>query len=140
MAVNGDGKFFSGDAIADGATVALTPVKLEDVTARLRTLVSDNMPITSPELNDESSSYAVTQRRQRHQYFRTQLGMDYSPQKLDDNLMSGAISSLGGTNSDAPLELPARSYVAITEAGPEVVTGIPAAVEEASFHVVAGKW
>jgi hypothetical protein len=139
-AIDDEGNFFTGEGLAESATQNLAPTTWADVAAKLRTIVSDNLLVTPPELTDETSSFANTQRRQRRQFFRSQLGLDYSAERLDDNLMSGAITSLAGTSSEAPLELPPRSYVAITQTGPEVATGIPGAVEDSSFHVVVGKW
>jgi hypothetical protein len=139
-AIDDEGHVFAGEGLAAGAAADLTPTTREDAVARLRTFVTDNLLVAPPELNDESSSYAVSQRRQRRQFFRSQLGLDYSPERLEDNLMNGEISTLVGLSGDSPLDLPPRSYMAITVTGPEVVSGIPSAVEEASFHVVVGKW
>ncbi len=36
--------------------------------------------------------------------------------------------------------MPVRSYVAVVEASPDAELGTPAAKEEASFHLVVGKW
>jgi hypothetical protein len=36
--------------------------------------------------------------------------------------------------------LPARSYIAVTETGPEVTIGMDGADEEDSFHVIVGQW
>jgi hypothetical protein len=139
-ATDDEGKFFAGERLAEGATALLTPTTREEASIRLRTLVTDNALVTPPELTDESSSFAVSQRRQRRQFFRGQLKLDYSQERLDDNLLSGAITSLVDANGELPLDLPGRSFVAITQTGPEVVTGIPTAMEEASFHVVVGRW
>jgi hypothetical protein len=59
---------------------------------------------------------------------------------LNENLANRALSDLAGMNGRPALELPARSYVAVTTTGPEVETGIPYASEEASFHVIVGRW
>jgi hypothetical protein len=59
---------------------------------------------------------------------------------LNENLAGRAISDLAGMNGRPALDLPARSYVAITLTGPEVESGISYAKEEASFHVVVGHW
>ncbi len=37
-------------------------------------------------------------------------------------------------------KLPVRSYVAVVESSPEVELGAAAAREEASIHIVVGKW
>jgi hypothetical protein len=140
VATDDEGSFFSGERLAEGGTALLKPTTRVDASIRLRTLVSDNALVVPAELTDESSSFAVSQRRQRRQFFRGQLRLDYSQERLDNNLLSGAITSLADANGEVPLDLPARSFVAITETGPEVATGVPMAVEEESFHVVVGKW
>jgi hypothetical protein len=68
----------------------------------------------------------------------------YRPQssegQLNENSASRALSDLAGLNGRPALDLPGRSYVAVTTTGPEVETGISYAEEEASFHVVVGRW
>jgi hypothetical protein len=138
--IDGDGKYFAGEGLAEKASAELAPTTWPEIVTKLRTFVTDNLLTVPPELTDESSSYAIMQRRQRRQLYRSQLGLDYSAERLDDNLMSGLIRNLGELSGDTPTDLPPRSFVAITENGPEVVTGIPVAVEHASFHVVVGRW
>jgi hypothetical protein len=139
-AIDGDGKCFTGEGLTENSTTELAPSAWPEIVTKLRAFVTDNLLTVPPELTDESSSYAITQRRQRRQLYRNQLGLDYSEERLDDNLMSGVIRNLGELSGDSPNDLPPRSFVAITESGPEVVPGIPAAVEHASFHVVVGRW
>ena len=60
--------------------------------------------------------------------------------QLNENLANRALSDLAGMNGRPALDLPARTYVAITATGPEVETGISYAKEDTSFHVVVGHW
>jgi hypothetical protein len=138
-AIDGDRQCFIGKDLADKSSADLAPTTWPEIVAKLRTIVTDNLLTVPPELTDESTSFAVMQRRQQRQMFRSRLGLDYSPERLDDNLMSGAIRSLGEMNGDTPDDMPPRSFVAITENGPEVDIGVRA-TEEASFHVVMGRW
>ena len=56
---------------------------------------------------------------------------------LEDQLRLLAAPPAGGR--DDPLAAP-RSYVAVVERSPEAVLGVPSAKEEASYHVVFGRW
>jgi hypothetical protein len=60
--------------------------------------------------------------------------------QLSENSASRALSDLAGMNGRPALDLPPRSYVAVTTTGPEVETGISYAKEDKSFHVVVGRW
>jgi hypothetical protein len=59
---------------------------------------------------------------------------------LSGTLAGEALTNLAGLGGQPALDLPPRTYVAITELGPEVEVGISYAKEEASFHVIVGKW
>jgi hypothetical protein len=59
---------------------------------------------------------------------------------MDANLANASIATLAGTDGREGLALPPRSYVAVTETGPEVVFGMDGVEEQASFHVIVGQW
>jgi hypothetical protein len=59
---------------------------------------------------------------------------------MSDNVLNSAIADLVAGNADGVLNVPRRSYVAITETGPEIELGVAGATEEASFHVLQGSW
>jgi hypothetical protein len=61
-------------------------------------------------------------------------------ESMDSNLASVAIADLAGVSGKQPLVLPPRSYVAVTETGPEVEFGMDGVDEQASFHVIVGQW
>ncbi|HEX3599073.1 MAG TPA: hypothetical protein VHU84_02960, partial [Lacipirellulaceae bacterium] len=67
-------------------------------------------------------------------------GLQYNGGKLSENLAGNALNNLAGLAGQPALELPPRTYVAFTEKGPEVEMGVPNGKEEASFHVIEGKW
>jgi hypothetical protein len=80
------------------------------------------------------------QRRQQRRWYSNRFGLDYSVERLGGNLPNDAVAALVGSGGQPALDLPPRSYVAITEAGPEVAIGVPNAKVETSFHVVVGRW
>ena len=67
------------------------------------------------------------QRGQARRRMSRQYGLQYSEQRLDDNLLSDALADLAGLAGQPALPLPPRSYVAVTETGPEVELGIAGA-------------
>ena len=139
LALDDSGKFLSGDGLASESRVALAPISRDDAVKRIVQLMRDNEPEKPVELSgSERDFFGRSGRSTRRIYSR------YRPQgndgQLNENLASRALSDLAGMSGRPALELPARSYVAVTETGPEVETGISYAKEEASFHVVVGNW
>jgi hypothetical protein len=133
-------RVFCGKAITSGATVELAPCSRLDALRQLRALVTANEPATPAALAGDESSFAINQRRQQRRVFRRQFGLDYGTERLSSNLQSDAIGALVGSGGEPVLALPPRSYVAVTETGPEVVIGVPDTDEQASFHLVVGSW
>jgi hypothetical protein len=137
--VDREGNFFAGESVAEGATLPLEPATQLDVLRKLRPLVLESKPEKPIALAEEGSPLFGVQRRQRR-WNRRRYRLEYSTDALMGNLLEESIAALIGTQGRAPLDLPPRSYVAITEAGPEVAIGVPNATELESFHVLVGKW
>jgi hypothetical protein len=133
------GNFFVGQDIGEHATQELQSATQLDVLKKLRPLVVENEPEMPAALVEESTALVEMQRQQRRWYLN-RYGMDYSTERLAGNLLSDSVTELVGIGGGPALDLPPRSYVAITETGPEVAIGVPSAKLEASFHVVLGKW
>ncbi len=134
------GRVFIGDSIEDRASVDLQLSTHDDALRKLRRLIADNEPIIPPALAEDPTDFSRQQRRQQRRLFRTQFGLDYGTGRLGDNLQSAAIADLVGNRGTPVLELPRRTYFAVTDTGPEVELGIAEAEEEASFHVLVGNW
>ena len=66
--------------------------------------------------------------------------MQHNGGRLSENLAGSALMDLAGLTGRPALDLSPRSYVAITETGPEVELGISYAKEEASFHLIEGQY
>jgi hypothetical protein len=79
-------------------------------------------------------------RRRSNQAFRNRYGFQQSDARLATSVMNEYLAELAGLAGRPALDLPPRSYLAVTESGPEVEFGLQGASEEASFHVVAGQW
>ncbi len=135
-----DGQLFSGEKLARESKSVLEPIERVDAIRRLRQLITENQPEAPPALAGEDTDFQIMQRRQSRRMMNRQFGLQYSEQRLEANLLGDALAELAGLSGQPALSLPPRSYVAVTETGPEVVLGIPSAEEQASFHVLIGRW
>jgi hypothetical protein len=138
VVVDDAGNMFVGENLGIGAKVNLQPIKRIDAIRRFRQLVLANQPQIPSALSSSNSDLPVFERRPARVY--RQFGFQYSDDSLRENLASKALETLAGLTNEPALNLPARSYLAVTETGPEVVIGMSAAEEEASFHVIVGQW
>jgi hypothetical protein len=139
VVVNGEGDFFLGEGIGNDSPAVLKAITREDAVRVISKQVADNTPQAPAELAvGESDVYALRARARYQPYWRN--GSQLSNGKLSENLASSALSNLAGLSGQPGMELPPRSYVAITEKGPEVEFGVSYAKEESSFHVIEGRW
>jgi hypothetical protein len=139
LALDGEGNLFLGENLAAGDRTNLQPVARNDAIRRLRDLVVKNTPQAPDALAAGDSEFADLQRRQLRQNYR-RFGLNYGNERLGNNLAHGALSALAGLEGAPALQLPPRSYVAVTKTGAEVAVGMTRAEEVASFHVIVGKW
>ncbi len=133
------GKFFGGEKLASDASAPLEAISREEAVKRIGNLVRDNQPESPAALAGSDRDFAGMRARSGRRMYRRYSQQDSTAQ-LTENLAAIAISDLAGLNGRPALDLPPRSYVAVTTSGPEVVIGIPNAKEEASFHVIVGRW
>jgi hypothetical protein len=139
LVLDESGKFFSGDGLASESRVLLAPISRDDAVKRIVQLVRDNEPEMPAALSGSDRDFSGGGGRSMGRSFgryRPPSGESH----LNENLAGRAISDLAGMNGRPALDLPARSYVAVTSNGPEVDSGISYANEEASFHVIVGHW
>jgi hypothetical protein len=133
------GKFFGGDGLENDSRVALMPISRDDAVKRIVQLVRDNEPELPAALSGSERDFTGRRGRSMQRYYGRYRSQS-SEGQLNENLANRAISDLAGLNGRPALDLPARTYVAVTATGPEVETGISHAKEDASFHVVVGRW
>jgi len=132
-------KFYLGESIDIDGDAVLKPIERDDAIRVINKQIADNTPQSPPELAiGESDVYAMRSRSRYQPYGRYNLQPNTG--KLSENLPNSELSNLAGLSGQPALELSPRSYVAITETGPEVELGIPYAKEDASFHVIEGHW
>ncbi|MGD9635899.1 MAG: hypothetical protein AB7U97_21640, partial [Pirellulales bacterium] len=78
--------------------------------------------------------------RRGRRFFADRFDQEYGVERLSENLLSSAIAGLVASNAENVLNIPRRTYIAITETEPEIELGLSTADEEASFHVLHGTW
>lgn len=139
LVINEKGKIYLGEGVAKDSTAGLKPIERADAVRRINRLITDNTPQAPAALAAGDSELSALRSRSRYQMYGRNVSQ-YNSGRLSDNLAGDALADLAGLAGRPALELPPRSYVAITETGPEVEVGISYAKEEASFHVVLGKW
>ena len=134
-----NGKLFGGTSLQVGQRTMLQPVERIAAIRDFRREFLANQPEVPPELLAPDSDFALLEDRSQKRMYR-RLGFDYSEDSLSKNLASDAISKLAGLTNEPALNLTPKSYVAVTETGPEVVIGMAGVEEQASFHVIVGQW
>jgi hypothetical protein len=139
LVLDDSGKFFSGEDLANESRVALTPISRDDAVKRIVQLIRDNDAEPPPELASGERDFIGRHGRSTRRLYGRYRAQSNEGQ-LNENLANRALSDLAGMNGRPALDLPARTYVAITTTGPEVETGISYAKEDTSFHVVVGHW
>jgi hypothetical protein len=140
LAIDGEQSLFAGENIADGGRTNLDAIARNDAIRRLRDLVMKNTPQAPEALADVESDFAETQRWQRQRNYGGRYGSAYGSERLGTNLAQGALAQLAGLEGTPALQLPPRSYVAVTRTGVDVALGTSDATELASFHVIVGRW
>jgi hypothetical protein len=133
------GKLFSGRELASESRVALEPISRDDAVKRIVDLMRDSEPEMPAELSGSDRDFLGRRGRSTRRIY-SRFPRQQGEGQLNDNIANRALSDLAGMNGRPALDLPARSYVAVTATGPEVETGISYATENASFHVVVGRW
>jgi hypothetical protein len=139
VAADENGKLYGGGDLSVGQRTMLPPVERIAAIRDFRREYLANQPEVPPELLAPESDFALLEDSSQRRIYR-QLGFSYSEDSLSKNLATEAVSKLAGLTTEPALNLTPRSYVAVTETGPEVVIGMPGVEEQASFHVVVGQW
>ena len=125
VAVDEEGKLHVGENLPAEASTSLRPATRVDAIRRVRQLLTENKPEPPAALAAEESDLVLMERRNTQRMMRGRYGLSYSDERLSANLMNDELANLAGLAGGPALQLPPRSYVAFTEEGPEVVTGIP---------------
>lgn len=137
--VDDAGNVFTGESIENGAKTELQISTHGDALRVLRDWMLKNQPQMPIELA-VSRTANPPRGTQAPRPFRGPLTPEDLETRMSDNVLNAAIANLVAGNAEGVLNVPRRSYVAITETGPEIELGVADATEEASFHVLHASW
>jgi hypothetical protein len=137
-----DGRLFQADSIAAGASAPLSAVQKEsDVAARLRRVFQENAPEFPEGFEARTGGVFGQQNRNAvsaYSYYYGGAGGLASTSRLEQRLAS--FTQPVDSQTGRSVNLQDGTFLAITREGVDLATGLEGAQEEASFHVVEGKW
>jgi hypothetical protein len=139
LLIDENGRYFGGQEVANESKSVLRAITRDEAVKRILQLVRDNEPEAPAALQGTDRDYTWRRVRPSRRVYRP-YRQQSSEDQMRESLASRALTDLAGLNGRPALELPPRSYVAVTEHGPEVETGVAHATEEGSFHVIVGQW
>jgi len=132
-------KLWLGEQLENGAVGFLQSIERTVAASKFRKLVQERSP-QSPDgllgVDTRSSNY----QRQQWQMMRGRYSTYSGNESIEGNLANVSIATLAGLEGREGLPLAPKTYVAITDIGPEVVYGMSGVEEQASFHVLVGQW
>jgi hypothetical protein len=140
VAVDAAGKLFAVENLAIGAAVELVPIERADAAKQFRKWLENHRPQSPAALAgvDATADYSVFP---GPVYRAGASGNVYQTGTLlSDSVLNQALMQWTNFDDDPLPGWRHRTFVAVTETGPEVDLGLDNAREEASFHVVAGRW
>lgn len=128
-----DEKYFLVKDLAPGDTAQAQAVELGTAGIEYRTLFHAEDPVAPPEI-DANYYRRMNWRRARRMW--NSGGGPLTIPAFDSGRLERMLSETA-TPTQSPA---ARTYLAILETSPELELGVEGAKEEASFHVLSGKW
>ncbi len=127
------GRGYWGEDIAADATRQLSPIDGAAASAKLAGIFADNEPTLPRDLEGGSELLGVSRGYGYGWY-------GWNQQQAPTMSTSRLEQSLRKYGSKYPLSPEPRTYLAIVDHSPEVVIGVDGATEEASFHVILGRY
>jgi len=132
-----EGELYWADGVEPGATVALETIEEKEARNRLAKTFQQNIPRRAPGIDDQnfggplgiSGRMAWMMRNRQYDLPRQKTGR-----------MEKSLAVLNAHNSSRARPLAPGTYIAVVEQSPEVVLGVRRAKEEASYHVIFGRW
>src|SRR5207248_1326194 len=131
------GDYFAGQLLADKQSKELSKIDVEAAAAAMVKLAEAVKPAEphgyDPRFYDDNMFLRLGPRYTRMASSDSSAGDPSMSQSLLEMNINAAIHPAGYT-------LAPRSYIAIVATSPLVVSGVPRAREEASFHIIRGRY
>jgi len=132
-----DGRFYAGEAITRGGVASLRPLEPAEAARRLRDMARANQPELPAGLNPAALN-SLTRSGYYNRYWYGPLSGNQAAPSPRTSRLEQLLAGLAEAGPQAALG--PGEYAAVLETAPEVVLGTAAAREEASCHVILGKW
>jgi hypothetical protein len=131
------GEWRRAAAVAEGGSAKLQPVATNAAANELRLLFVENRPEfplgagkAVEDTLEQLGGRSIARRR----------SLEASAGDLDANLLSAGIDRIAGLDGGPALDLPPRSFVAVTRTATHAPLGGEGFQEAGGFHVVLGRW
>jgi hypothetical protein len=138
------GNFFAGEAIADGKAGSLEPIDSPSANLKLHAIAKPVEPADpqdyNPRLHNDNLFTLISGGRNHLPNSDSGAGDPLMSHSLLETNLGSYVNRHLNQPSDGLGRMQPGSYVAIVEHSPLVVSGIPHAREEASLHVIRGKY
>ncbi|HXT59577.1 MAG TPA: hypothetical protein VN699_13130 [Pirellulales bacterium] len=135
-----DGAYFSAAEIADDAIARLAPAELAKEGAAFREFWQQSAPGVPLGMDQQSNNFVGGRRFRWPSPWNNSLPDATLASGLLERGLTGALNQVFPSFGAAPAGLVPRSYLAIVERSPDADYGVASVEEEASLHVVAGRW
>lgn len=130
-----EGDWHRAEGVAIGGKAELTAATRSDLVSDYRLMVVENEPEFPI-----GAGKAIEQTLQRLGATSRRRNNRLESIEIDGNLANERLRDLSGLAGGEPLNLPPRSYVAVTSMAVETPLGWDEVDESGSFHVTVGRW
>jgi hypothetical protein len=135
-----DGAYFSAADVVDGAIARLAPAELSKEGAAFREFWQQSAPRVPLGMDQRFNNFVGRSRYRWTSPWNSSLPDATLASGLLERGLTGALNQIAPSFGGAPAGLAPRSYLAVVERSPEADYGVASVEEEASLHVVAGRW
>jgi hypothetical protein len=126
-------QFWQGSDVQDGASAVLTAITAEEAAKKLTELYGKDPP-ANPE------GYDPTLHNTAFSMFMPNYGWNNVDASSTQPVMAASLLEKNLAHSTRPGDLAPGSYLAVTRSSPVAASGVPSVREEASLHVVRGRY
>jgi hypothetical protein len=135
-----DKHYYTAADIEPGATATLEPIERATAQMHLARVAAEQQPAYPPGVSRQRNGGFFDFSRRSYSYGRRWGYGDLPEPTQQTGRLEQSLAAFDASGTNAMAAWSPGSYVAIVQQSPEVVLGIPAAREEASFHVIFGRW
>ncbi|QDU57133.1 hypothetical protein [Aeoliella mucimassa] len=134
-----EGDWYSAENTPTGEVFSLSKIDRTKAVTLLRKTLRDREPQLPAGLDSVDGSSILWSGNRRYRYYRRN-GVSYEDSLASNSLLMTRWEELLGVSGTPALDLPARSYVMVSDSTLVPVEKNLEAVEDSSVHLVIGRW